>query len=101
VRFAAGEVSDYPPFVDHYFSPRNQAMLTEYRERLEQALAAGLPIPEFPDALLTTDLDNTWRDTAHAVVGNWMGLVYQTTHRDRRRQFMDGIDADDPLGLGN
>jgi homoserine O-succinyltransferase len=28
-----------------------------------------------------------------------MGLVYQTTHRDRRRQYMDGVDPDDPLGL--
>jgi homoserine O-succinyltransferase len=44
-------------------------------------------------------LDNTWHDTAEAVVGNWMGLIYQVTHHDRRIPFMDGIDADDPLGL--
>ena len=44
-------------------------------------------------------LDNTWHDTAEAVVGNWMGAVYQVTHRDRRIPFMEGVDPDDPLGL--
>jgi homoserine O-succinyltransferase len=44
-------------------------------------------------------LDNTWHDTAEAVVGNWMGTVYQVTHRDRRIPFMDGVDPDDPLSL--
>jgi homoserine O-succinyltransferase len=97
MRFAAGETGHYPPFVDHYFSARNRAILTEYRQRLERAMADGRPVPEFPERLLSADLDNTWRDTAHAVVGNWMGLVYQTTHQDRRRQFMDGVDPDDPL----
>ncbi|MGD8957936.1 MAG: homoserine O-succinyltransferase, partial [Chromatiaceae bacterium] len=53
-----------------------------------------------PDDLLILGLDNTWRDTAHAVVGNWMGLVYQTTHRDPRKLFMDGVDPNDPLQLG-
>ena len=99
-RYAAGEATDYPPFVDRYFSVRSQAILREYRERVDVARDAGNPLPDFPEKLLTGDLDNTWRDTAHAVVGNWMGLVYQTTHRDRRRQFMDGIDPENPLDLG-
>ncbi|MGD1983216.1 MAG: homoserine O-succinyltransferase [Chromatiaceae bacterium] len=98
-RFAAGEISQYPPFPENYFSARNHAILTEYRQRLETAGRNGLAMPAFPDALLMRELDNAWRDTAHAVVGNWMGLVYQTTHRDRRRQYMDGVDPDDPLGL--
>ena len=98
-RFAAGEISQYPPFPENYFSARNHAILTEYRQRLETAGRNGLAVPAFPDALLMRELDNAWRDTAHAVVGNWMGLVYQTTHRDRRRQYMDGVDPDDPLGL--
>ena len=98
-RFAAGEIPHYPPFPESYFSARNRAILTEYRHRLETARRNSTPVPAFPDALLMRELDNAWRDTAHAVVGNWMGLVYQTTHRDRRRQFMDGVDPDDPLGL--
>ena len=100
LRYAHGELDRYPPFVDHYFTARNQAILREYRLRLEAAVTVGQELPEFPDSLLTPGLDNTWRDTAHAVVGNWMGLVYQTTHRDPRRLFMDGIDPDDPLQLG-
>jgi homoserine O-succinyltransferase len=99
MRYAAGELTDYPPFVDHYFSSRDRAVLREYRQRLEAALGAGDPLPGFPDDLLAVDLDNTWRDTAHAVVGNWMGLVYQTTHRDRRYQYMEGVDPNDPLRL--
>ncbi|MCB1723177.1 MAG: homoserine O-succinyltransferase [Chromatiaceae bacterium] len=100
VRYATGQTSDYPPFVDNYFGERAQAVLREYRAHLDAALAAGAPEPPFPDELLSGGLDNTWRDTAHAVVGNWMGLVYQVTHSDRRKPFMDGIDPDDPLALG-
>jgi len=44
-------------------------------------------------------LDNTWHDTAEAVVGNWIGCVYQVTHRERGLPFMPGIDPDNPLGL--
>jgi homoserine O-succinyltransferase len=74
-------------------------VLNEYRGRLDTALEAGEAPPEFPESLVAQRLDNTWHDTAEAVVGNWMGLVYQVTHRDRRIPFMDGVDADNPLGL--
>ncbi len=99
MRYAAGEAGVYPPFVDHYFSPRDKAVLREYRARLDSTRAAGRAIPDFPDTLVTQGLDNTWRDTAHAVVGNWVGLVYQLTHSDRRLPFMDGVDPQNPLGL--
>lgn len=99
MRYAQGETASFPPFVDHYFSVRDQAILREFRLHLDAALAAGQALPDFPDALLTPGLDNTWRDTAHAVVGNWVGLVYQLTHSDRRRPFMDGVDPNDPLRL--
>jgi homoserine O-succinyltransferase len=52
-----------------------------------------------PEELITPHLDNTWHDTALAIVNNWVGKIYQVTHSDRRRPFMDGIDPDDPLGL--
>lgn len=100
MRYANRETGDYPPFVDNYFTERDKAILREYRIHLDHALRAGQAIPPFPDDLLTVGLDNTWRDTAHAVVGNWVGLVYQLTHSDRRKPFMDGVDPDDPLGLG-
>ena len=56
------------------------------------------PIPPFPENLVTDRLPNTWHDSAEALVGNWIGLVYQVTHRERAKQFMDGVERDDPLG---
>ena len=97
--YAAGQRADYPPFPQAYFPVREQAVLNEYRGRLETALASGQDAPEFPEVLAARRLDNTWHDTAEAVVGNWMGAVYQVTHRDRRIPFMDGVDPDNPLGL--
>jgi len=97
--YAAGQRADYPPYPDNYFAVREQAILDEFRQQLESARSAGNEIPEFPEPLVSTRLDNTWHDTAEGVVGNWMGLVYQVTHRDRRISFMDGIDPNDPLGL--
>lgn len=97
--YAAGKRMDYPPFPANYFADREQAILDEYRNRLDTALSAGEEIPEFPESLVSARLDNTWHDTAEGVVGNWMGLVYQVTNSDRRLPFMDGVDPYDPLGL--
>ena len=90
---------DYPPFPDHYFGVFEQALLNEYRYRVQQASKTDQDIPEFPEALIDYRLDNTWHDTAGEVVGNWMGLIYQVTHSDRNKPFMDGVDPDNPLGL--
>ncbi len=99
MRHADGARADYPEFPHAFLRPREQAILNEYRLRLLAARAAGDPIPEFPEALVAARLDNTWRDTAEAIVGDWIGLVYQITHTDRAKPFMDGIDPTDPLGL--
>jgi homoserine O-succinyltransferase len=74
-------------------------VLNEYRSKLEAALEPGESIPDFPESLVAKRLDNTWHDTAEAVVGNWMGTVYQVTNSDRRIPFMEGVDPNDPLGL--
>jgi len=97
--YAASERNDYPPYPRHYFRTRERALLDEYRSHLDAARAAGREVPEFPEALLTGRLDNTWHDTAEAVISNWVGAVYQVTHSNRRIPFMDGVDPDDPLGL--
>ena len=97
--YANRKRDDYPPFPANYFHTREKAVLNEYRGKIEAALADGSELPEFPERLIEGRLDNTWHDTAEAVVGNWMGLVYQITHRDRRLPFMQGINPDDPLGL--
>lgn len=97
--FVQGQRQDYPPYPDNYFGPTAQAILEEYRDRLLQAQQRGKPLPEFPEALLVTLLDNTWHDTAESVINNWVGKVYQTTNNDRRLQFMADVDPADPLGV--
>lgn len=98
-RFIRGERREWPPFPDNYFSRQSQAMLEEYRVRVEAALGCGETAPELPESLLVDRLDNTWHDSAEAVINNWIGKVYQITNQDRRLPFMAGIDPDDPLGL--
>jgi homoserine O-succinyltransferase len=56
-------------------------------------------VPELPESLLLGRLDNTWHDSAEAVINNWIGKVYQITDHDRRRPFQPQIDPEDPLGL--
>lgn len=89
-----GELPSYPPFPENYFNTYSQAILREYELKLRAGAAAA-----FPEALLLPHLDNTWHDTAEAVVGNWIGCVYQVTHSDRKQPFMEGIDPADPLGI--
>lgn len=46
-----------------------------------------------------TEGENTWTDSARSILASWIGLVYQITNADRKLQFMDGVDPDNPLGL--
>lgn len=98
-RYANGEIDDYPPLPENYFRPGIQEILEEHRERVVTARATGRPIPELPESLIVPTLDNTWHDTAEAVINNWIGKVYQLTHIDRKKPFQHGIDPNDPLGL--
>jgi len=88
---------DYPPFPENYFSLQSEAILREYKSRVLKALKNGTDVTEFPEDLIAPALDNTWHDTAGEVVGNWVGLVYQLTHADRKKPFMDGVDKNNPL----
>ncbi len=97
--FVAGLRADYPPFPENYFTCQCEAVLEEHRERVLAAKASGSVIPELPETLLAQALDNTWHDTAEAVVGNWIGYAYQMTHHDRRLPFKEGINPDDPFGM--
>jgi len=97
--FINGTRKDYPPFPQNYFNLQVQAILDEFQDQLCNELAKGNVPPEFPEQLITTMLDNTWHDTAEAVINNWIGKVYQITNNDRKKPFMDGIDPNNPLGL--
>ena len=99
LRYVAGERDGYPVFPENYIKPRDQAILNEYHQRLDVALAQGKAGPDFPEKLVAERIENTWHDAAEGIVGNWIGLVYQLTHADRRKLFMGGVDPDDPLGL--
>jgi homoserine O-succinyltransferase len=96
---AQGRLAAFPPFPAHYVPRHEQAILLEWRDQLLAASHAGRPLPEFPEQLVLAHLDNTWHDTAKAVIANWLGCMYQVTHSERAKPFMDGIDPDDPLGL--
>ncbi|MFT5658595.1 MAG: homoserine O-succinyltransferase [Gammaproteobacteria bacterium] len=98
-RFSAAEIEIYPPLPTSYFGLFESALMREYQSRVELARQAGTAVPNFPESLLLPLLNNTWHDTASAVLGNWMGLIYQVTHKDRRKPFMDGIDIENPLNL--
>jgi homoserine O-succinyltransferase/O-acetyltransferase len=91
--------ADYPPFPENYFSLQAEAILDEYRDKLLAAKAAGQTQPGFPEALVCQGLDNTWHDTAEAVLDNWIGTVYQVTDLGRKKPFQPHIDPNDPLGI--
>lgn len=94
-----GKLPSFPPFPEHYIARHEQAILLEWRDSLSHAARAGQALPEFPEAAVLANLDNTWHDSAEAVVGNWMGCMYQVTSADRRQPFMLGVDPENPLGL--
>ena len=97
--FVAGERADYPPFPDNYFTSQVEAILAEHQDQVQDAKNSKLAIPELPEDLVRAGLDNTWHDSAEAVLNNWIGQVYQITHIDRKKPFQDGIDPKDPLGV--
>ncbi len=98
-RYFYGELSEYPPFPDNYFDDHSKRVLNEYRNQIIKAKIRNLSAPEFPESAILGQLDITWRDTARALVSNWLGWVYQITHHDRRIPFQDHIDPENPLGL--
>jgi homoserine O-succinyltransferase len=97
--YITGEMDDYTPLPENYMSEFNAAVMHEYQGRVITSLTQGVALPEFPEHLILKNLKNTWQDTASAVVGTWLGLIYQVTNVDRRIPFMVGVDANNPLGL--
>jgi homoserine O-succinyltransferase len=98
-RFIDGALEEYPPLPENYFSRRHEALLEEYQDRVRAAVSARRPAPEFPEHLIAPGLDNTWHDSAEAIINNWIGAVYQLTHIDRRIPFREGVEPANPLGL--
>ncbi|MCZ6579805.1 MAG: homoserine O-succinyltransferase [Gammaproteobacteria bacterium] len=97
--YTIGESAVYPPLPVNYFGKFEAGVMSEYQSRIYAAMEKKTDLPEFPEALILSHLNNTWHDTACAVVGRWMGLVYHITHQDVDKPFMDDIDIDNPLNL--
>jgi len=97
VRYLNGELQRPPPFPRHYFSDDAARIADRFVRESEQALREDRLLPDFLESEITSELDNTWGDTAKAIVANWLGLVYQLTNLNRRKQYMDGVDPNDPL----
>lgn len=97
--FIDGKRDNYPPLVENYFTRQSAAILEEYREHVVKAMASNSTIPVFPEELVINQLDNTWHDTAEAVLNNWIGKVYQITDIDRCKPFEEDINPDNPLGI--
>lgn len=96
--FVRGHIADYPPMPLHYFDTHARAILDEYRDRVLHAIATASQIPDFPEKLIISRLLNTWHDSGEALVGNWLGLVYQLTNAEQALPYMEGVNPEDPLG---
>jgi homoserine O-succinyltransferase len=97
IRYQHGVRGDYPPFPANYFNITSRAVFDEYEERLRQSMENGETAPVFPEHIVSSKVDNTWHDSGLAVIGNWMGLVYQITNTELSLPFMEGIDPEAPL----
>jgi homoserine O-succinyltransferase len=100
-RFIKGELDAPPPYPEHYFPDKAIVIAESYIAACQAAMKNDDEIPQFPEKELEHHVDNTWIDTGKAIVNNWLGLVYRLTNTDRKLRFMDGVDPDDPLGLGS
>lgn len=94
--YLEGDRPDYPPFPDNYLSLQNCAILDEYKARL---LSGAATLSDFPENLIMKTLDNTWHDSASAIINNWIGGVYQITNEDIRLPFMASVNPLNPLDL--
>ena len=94
--FVENKRPDYPPFPDHYFNEQCKEIAADYRQKI---LSSDGTTEAFPEAEIAALLDNSWADSARSSISSWIGLVYQLTHVERTKPFMDGIDPENPLGL--
>ena len=100
-RYFGGERESVPRYPEHYFPDEAIEIAARYIEEALKSEANAAALPEFPESDLESLVDNTWGDTGRAIVNNWLGLVYQLTSLDRKKQFMQGVDPDDPLQLNS
>lgn len=97
--FLSGIRPEYPSFPSNYMTLQSRAILNEFEHKIRSKNAQ---ISDFPEKLINERMENIWRDTSKSVLNNWIGHVYQTTNiMDRKKQFLDGINPENPLGLAD
>ena len=79
----------------NYFLEDAKKVLQEFKDKAIKSSDKSSLIDQFPEGEIRTH--NTWGDTGKVVVNNWLGTIYQITHQDRGKPFMDGIDPANPL----
>ena len=84
--YKSGQRAEQPPFPEYYFKPNI----------IEKLKSNDLYIP---DEIILPSLENTWTDSARSILASWTGLVYQVTNADHTKQFMEGVDPNNPLGI--
>ena len=99
LRYLNGELKVAPPLPEHYFTDRAAHVAERFVKAAEKALWEDRPLDDFLEKEITPELDNTWGDTAKAIIANWLGLVYQLTNLDRRKQYMEGVNPENPLNM--
>ena len=82
-RFLRGERETYPPMPHGYFDEATTQALTALRERALVDRREEL-LTEFPVALATEGVTNTWRPAAERLYHNW--LAYLRTQKTERQQ---------------
>ena len=96
----ANRERDIPPLLpENYFLGDAERIALAAREAATGARETGHAFGDTLEADVAGLLDNTWGDTAKAIINNWLGLVYGVTNLDRKQQFMPGVDPGDPLSL--
>lgn len=98
-RYAHGERDEPPPLPENYFRGEAEQIALAALDAAGQARESDAAYDDTLEASVGALLDNTWGDTAKAIINNWLGLVYGLTNLDRKQQFMPGVDPDDPLSL--
>jgi homoserine O-succinyltransferase len=96
IAYLAKARDGYPLFPENYLGEQSKAILNEFKVKL---LSGEFDTNNFPEALISQTLGNTWHDATSGIINNWIGCVYQVTHEQVNKPFMDGVNPNDPLNL--
>jgi homoserine O-succinyltransferase len=99
LRFLGGELDSLPPYPENYLSAEAKVIAQQFVDEAMAATASGTALPDLLETEVEPLLDNTWGDTAKAIFNNWLGLIYRLTNLDRSKQYVPGVNPDNPLGI--